>query len=240
MRHKYDKKADIMRTIYSDEKIVDSHEFMVSGVRHVMHMDANGRPVRVEVHEYSKLEERSAQTVRTDFKAEPGQAQVVGKVSYVITETTTGAILADGDQDVRLQEMSIQTVESPEQIVVGKSFRLTDLFTLGVASGLTAEPERTGFALVSDRTDLSSHCWEWFNIDGEKHATKLQESGELNFEMANPNAQWQIVRTEFLTDISIRVKKMAEADQHSVSWRVLIRKGSWVNWPSLVDGVVTI
>ncbi len=245
MRHEHDVEADIHRTIFSDEPIVRTFEHELLGARHVVHLDANGQIVQTEVYGLSKMNERQAQTVRKEFKAEVGRTEIIGSLDWTITECATGTILAQGRTEPALGEVSINTLEGPDGILAMKQFPLTDGFTFGVSTGLTDNMGLIGFALVARRTDERSFCWEWFNVDNERHAKKIQETGELAVVTDNPNGQWQIVRTEFLTDVSIRVMQRQEdgsgedGPDMTPTWRVLVRRGSWVNWPSLVNGVVT-
>jgi len=78
-----------------------------------------------------------------------------------------------------------------------------------------------------------------FTIDREEHATKLQETGELNFDAKKVDSRWEISRTDFLTDVTFRVK-LYETDGHKSypKWRITILKGSYVSWPSLVGDTV--
>ncbi|MGI8924144.1 MAG: hypothetical protein ACR2HJ_08935 [Fimbriimonadales bacterium] len=69
---------------------------------------------------------------------------------------------------------------------------------------------------------------------------KLQESGELGIVMANSGGASEMIRTEFLTDISIRVARFPKdlVEMYIADWRVRIAKGSVVTWPSLINGKV--
>ena len=67
----------------------------------------------------------------------------------------------------------------------------------------------------------------------------LQGGVECGFEHPQIfDPPWQIVRTEFFTDVSLRVKRMDGSSPTEFDWRVLIRRGSWVEWPILKNGCV--
>lgn len=238
MRQEFDEEADLARTVVSDKPIVGSREFMDGPIRHVMYFDANDELVQIEVYGYSKAKQRAEQTVRREFHADSARDEVIGDLGWSITETAGGTVLAEGRKDVRLGEMSIHTIQEPDKTLATKQLPLTEEFVFGVVTSLSTDSYVGGFALKADRTDIQTFCWDWFNVDGFKHATKLQEGGELRIGVSNPNSQWQIVRTEFLTDVSLRVFKPGDEIPLKPSWRLLVRKGSWVDWPCLVDDVV--
>jgi hypothetical protein len=98
-----------------------------------------------------------------------------------------------------------------------------------------------GFGLTIDHQKLETFCWEWFVVDREKRATKLQEDGELAFDAKKVGTNWEVTRTEFLTDVTFRVQ-LSEMNRpgYDLKWRVTILKGSHVSWPSLVGDTVII
>ena len=149
--------------------------------------------------------------------------------------------MAEGTKQVVLGEVTIETIESPHTNLVSKWIPLTDAFSLGLSTRRPTDPAIGGFAFAGSKSDLQTFSWDWFKVDGPDHATKLQESGELRFALANPCVLWEIVETEFLTDISIRIVRFgAENPVNSTSWRIEILRGSHVRWPCVVDGRVSI
>mgnify|MGYP000870973714 CR=1 FL=1 len=98
-----------------------------------------------------------------------------------------------------------------------------------------------GFGLTVDRKDIATFCWEWFDLDGPEHATKLQEQGELRIRTAQIGQVWEVVNTEFLSDASFRVARFGIDDPVSKpKWRVVIEKGSVIQWPSVLDGKIIL
>jgi hypothetical protein len=96
-----------------------------------------------------------------------------------------------------------------------------------------------GFALVGRRTDIPSFSWDWFHVDRPDHAIKIQESGELMFDVEQVAGYFEVRRTEFLTDVSVRIATMGKrVPKDEPSWRLNIAQGSYMRWPTVVDGNV--
>ena len=72
----------------------------------------------------------------------------------------------------------------------------------------------------------------------DHRAAKIQESGELGIDVLPVGSEWEITRTEFLTDISFRVARLSIDPPELPSWRVFVLKGSTIAWPSLINGEV--
>ena len=79
--------------------------------------------------------------------------------------------------------------------------------------------------------DGSKQTWrlEWFNVQDRKHAVKLQEGGELVIDL-KVNGDWEITKTEFTSDVSLRIIRMGVDPPGSpLYWRINISKGSSLN-----------
>jgi hypothetical protein len=99
------------------------------------------------------------------------------------------------------------------------------------------DPSR-GFGLVALKSDDEElFSWDWFHVDRRGHAVKLQESGERSFSTGRTDSGIDIIRTEFLTDVSLRLAKLKELPCN-LRWRIRILAGSVIYWPSLVHHVV--
>jgi hypothetical protein len=245
VRQEHDAERDIMFVIYSENAVVDTQEHDVGPAKHILHFDADGGLVRTEVHGFSKgleqAQERAARTVRTEFKAEPSATEVLGEIDWELSDGKTGEVMRNGRKAAVLAEVTLELLEAPDGRQATIHFPLTEHFRFGIASSISVTANISGFALQAMRDDEKTFCWDWFNVDSLTHATKIQESGELAIVIAGEAAQWQIVRTEFRTDVSIRVARFGEGnDPRKPEWRVLIRKGSVVNWPRLVDGQLVL
>jgi hypothetical protein len=89
-----------------------------------------------------------------------------------------------------------------------------------------------GFGLTGDRDDVPTFSWDWFVVDRPGHATKLQESGKLSFDMMKTSTGTEIHHMVFLTDVSIRVDRQSDSSALSPAWRIKIFKGSSISWPA--------
>jgi hypothetical protein len=182
--------------------------------------------------------------------AEP--EKLVGKLSWVIREAATGKTIDSGAFDIHLRDITVKGVYDrgvslfspriePEHFA--KEIKLNRDFYLSKLEFPRAE--RTfgeGVGLWIRNRKFATNGYEWFKFDGENHATKAEESGDIAFDMNKINSRWEMARTEFLSDVTFRVNLIGEnIPENFPKWRVTILKGSYVNWPSLVgDTVVPI
>jgi hypothetical protein len=185
-----------------------------------------------------------------DNYAEPGK--LVGKVSWVIHESVTGKTIDQGTSAVYLRDITVKGRYergvslfspriTPEHFI--KEVRLNKDFSLVKREFPRAErPVVGGIVMAADHRTLPTSCYEWFEFDGENHATKSEETGEIAFAYNKVSSAWEMSRTEFLSDVTFRVNLIGSKDRRDFpKWRVTILKGSFVNWPSLVgDTVVPI
>jgi hypothetical protein len=166
--------------------------------------------------------------------------RIVGKLNWVVREVDTGKTIADGGREVRVRDVRIEKVSATDDPFFPKKIWFNMDFYLEMSEFPQAERSgKEGFGLNVNRRFLDTFCWEWFNIDSDNHATKLQESGELAIDIKKVNSQWEITRTEFLSDVTLRAfPRGAIASVDKPKWRVTILKGSYVNWPSLIGKTV--
>jgi hypothetical protein len=182
--------------------------------------------------------------VEIDKYLEP--EKIVGKLSWVIREAATGKTLDEGAKDLRIKDIivkkSILKESSYEnRLHFRQSIRLNKGFYLERL--VYPEADRSifkGFGLSIEHRTRSTVCYERFNIDGEHHATQSEESGEMAFDIGQVNSNWEMTRTEFLSDISFRMNLLEDTDapENFPKWRVTILKGSYVNWPSVIGDTV--
>ncbi|MEX2244942.1 MAG: hypothetical protein WD716_13990 [Fimbriimonadaceae bacterium] len=241
MKQRHDRKRDILFVTYSENAVVDKREHDVGASKHISFLDAEGMLVRAEIHGFSKVVEheqnRAAQTVRSEFKAKPGATETLGELDWELSDCKTGEVLGKGSKTARMSEVTLELLDAPDGRHVSTLFPLGEHFRFGLASQISTTPNIAGFALQALRDDEKTFCWDWFNVDSPTHATKIQESGELAIVIAGEASDWQIVRTEFLTEVSLRVARFGMGlDPTNPTWRIRIGQGSVVNWPRLVDG----
>lgn len=170
--------------------------------------------------------------------------QAIGMLEWEIREVATGEVLDNGKKTVELKHIKITEKMSkdgriffPKQVFLGKGFYFEMAeFPQRIRS------EVTGFGLAVMHESIHTFSWEWFNIGlpwfDIGWATKLQESGVLAIAVKRIDSRWEVTRTRFLTDISFRVHLFESFDHDNPKWRVIIRKGSYVTWPSLVGKAV--
>lgn len=177
----------------------------------------------------------------------PGQNPVIGMLDYEIVQTSPYTSLRSGRMTVRLMDVQIKSsIASDGSQVFHKLIPLGPSLSLEQPEFSTTRKAERGFGLSVERTDMKTVCWEWFSVDGPTHAKKLQETGELGFRVAKVGGIWQKVRTDFLTDISMRLWRDAGTpdgfpkEKVPPVWRVKIRKGSYIKWPCLVNGRIVL
>jgi hypothetical protein len=171
--------------------------------------------------------------------------KIVGKLGWVIREVTTGKTIDEGAKDLRIKDIIVKKsiVKNPsyyDRLHFHQSIRFNKGFYLARLVYPQADRSFKRFGLRMEHRTRPTVCSEWFNIDGEHHATKSEESGEMAFDIGQVNSNWEITRTEFLSDVSFRMNLLGDtnAQENYPKWRVTILKGSYVNWPSVIGDTV--
>jgi hypothetical protein len=165
--------------------------------------------------------------------AEP--EKIAGQINWVVHEGDTGNNIDSGTMTVLVRDVKVKKVVSILNEKTDFYFELPE-FTFD------APPDdKEGFALSITDRDPDTFCYEWFDVDGNRHAIKRQETGELAFDTKKIGAKWEISRTEFLTDVEFRLRVYdSNGKPVNQKWRVTIQKGSYVNWPSLVSDTISL
>ena len=166
--------------------------------------------------------------------------KIIGSLKWEIREEVSGKVLASGDGPVHLNDVWLSESPNIARRQTPKTIKLTDEFVVEMAEfPVPVVTEKTGFGITGRRTDIQSFSWEWFNVQDSKHAVKLQEGGELGIDLKQVNGDWEITRTEFTTDVSLRIIRMGVDPPGSPPyWRIHIFKGSTITWPSIASGKV--
>ena len=241
MRQELDEERDILRTILSDSPIASTHDQTIGGVRHVIGHDADGNVVSVEIHGVSALAKQRNKSVRRTYEPDRQATDPIGTIKWRINDVELGSIVAEGTKQVLLGEVTITTIEGPSTNLASKSIPLTDDFSLSLSTSRSGKAKVVGFALKGERTDLQTFSWDWFNVDGPKHATKIQEPGEMRFAITRSASLWEIAETEFLTDVSVRISRINLQNPEPItSWRIEVEQGSHILWPCVVGDTVTL
>jgi hypothetical protein len=149
-------------------------------------------------------------------------------IRWKVIDSVRGTVLSEGEKDLQPSDFTSRTLSRAEPgDMIQQTLSLGNHFAISL--GRMAEgADSLGFGLTADKDDEKLFSWEWFTVDGDAHATKLQESGELALE----KDAGRIVRTAFLTDVSLRATPMAMlSDPPTFKYRVEIAKGSIIDWP---------
>jgi hypothetical protein len=188
---------------------------------------------------YSELRSLSNKYIEVDKYLE--SEKIVGKLSWVIREVTTGKTLDEGAKELHLKDIIIKrsiVKELPyeNRLHFHQSIRLNKGFYL--ARLVYPQADRSvfkGFGLNIEHRTRATACHEWFKIDGEHHATRSEGVGEMGFDIGQVNSDWEVTRTEFLYDLSFQVNLLEDPEypENYPKWQVTILKGSHVNWPSV-------
>jgi len=158
-----------------------------------------------------------------------------GVVDWAVIETVTGKVLGEGQLDLSTSEVLIDKHYTAEQVMYyRKRVCLFDSFSIAFDEhpGKSADDVK-GFGFTASNEGQNTYSWEWFNVVSPTEAVKLQEEGTLAIEIAQVACGWEVVRTEFLTDASLRLTRFFGDPSQEPYWRVTIKKGSWISWPSV-------
>ncbi len=193
-----------------------------------------------------------AVAIKGDSPVDPNTK--IGWLKWEAIECSSGTILASGEGPLFLRDLHVterpivslpnlpipSTMKDTRQ--VSKRVKLSDEFDFGMAEYPTTLPgQKSGFGITAARTGTPSFSWEWFTVRNIDYAVKLQEKGDLGIELKEVNGAWEVTRTEFLTDVSLRIIRMSLDPPGSPPyWRIKIFAGSKITWPSLVNGEVVL
>lgn len=158
----------------------------------------------------------------------------LGSVGWVIVQTDTNEQIGAGTVSVEEGDIVVEEHKTSEGVTYfRKTIRLMGPFKFSIDEHPGRTPsELTGFGLTADNDDLKTFSWEWFNVTGATEATKLQEQGKLRIEVGKTEGGWEVLCTEFLSDVSLRITRFEGDPSKEPFWRVWIRRGSWVAWPA--------
>jgi hypothetical protein len=186
-----------------------------------------------------------------------------GTIAWEVTEEPDSMMIYRGNRD--LGRSDIQVFPLPEKIHRGprpkpwtpaaavytffSGFQKQIHLEGGFFFGLDSRPadQRTGlvgFGMRAGRATAHTFSWEWFNLDGEGRAKKLQEGGNLRIRLGRGVRGWEVAYTEFLSDISFRIFPSEGRGclaglvlpSPGPLWRIRIHKGSHVTWPLVGAG----
>jgi hypothetical protein len=166
--------------------------------------------------------------------------QKIGQLDWEIVECASGTTVAAGNGPVLAKDIVIsEDKDLGGSVSFDKCLHLDKGFSITMAEFPEASrADVTGFGITADRDGEETFSWEWFDVDRESHAVKRQESGDLEFSVANVGQRWEVARTTFASDVSLRIDPRGGAWRNKPTWRIKVRKGSYVIWPAVLDGRV--
>ena len=155
-----------------------------------------------------------------------------GDLIYSVIETESGRELASGRSAIDAVEIE-EHLSAENLTFFRKRIRLDGPFQFAIDEHPDKSAEDLkGFALMGIHDEVQTYSWEWFNVTSTTEATKIQEEGRISIKVGETVCGWEVVRTEFLTDVSLRLTRFFGDPTLEPFWRVMIRKGSWVSWPA--------
>ena len=190
-----------------------------------------------------KARKNSSRSVEM-YLPEPGNDRELGRVTWCYNQSSAGISSPAKITVPQLADAKIEAIRGKGgQPLLRRVLALSDEFHIEIC-GSQAKVD-SGFAINGNLRTDAGFAWDWFIVDQEGHATKLQETGELELTYAMVGDDREIVGTKFLSDVSLRMSTMAYlatgvSDVLNPEYRIEISAGSHILWPVLVDGVVVV
>lgn len=162
-------------------------------------------------------------------------SEALGSIDWAIVDTESGKEIETGHLDLSDSDISVNEHLTAENVTYfRKSIALVGPFSFAIDEhpGRTAD-EVKGFLFKGERNDAQAFSSEWFNVTSPTEATKLQEEGKVGIEIGQGPHGWEVTRTEFQTDVTLRITRFDGDPYKEPSIRIRIRKGSWIAWPTV-------
>ena len=137
-----------------------------------------------------------------------------------------------GRKQIVPSDIGVERIDGNSGSMQILNLELSDSFVFGLARSVAPREELTGFGFTAKKTDAPTFSWEWFRIEKPGEAVKLQEKGRLALEVIQNQDTAEVVRTEFLTDVSLRIMRFPWVIPFYPHYRISILEGSWIRWPS--------
>lgn len=157
----------------------------------------------------------------------------LGVVDWSVIETVSGTEVGGGRLEIGVGDVSVDEHRNSDNLLYyRKRIKLFGPFSFAIDEHPTKSPgELKGFGFKGEKEDHQTFSWEWFNIVGDSQAENLQKDGRVAIEICQFDRGWEVARTEFLTDVSLRITRFDGDPSLEPFWRVLIKQGSWIAWP---------
>lgn len=172
--------------------------------------------------------------------ARSNSPQPVGALKFQIVECASGAVIAQGTHEILARDIAI--TQKRGLGCFDKRIDLDQGFYIQMAECVSNTREEIGgFSITPGRVRYRS-SWEWFDVDHESRAVQRQGSGELTITPVAVGSSWEVGRTEVVKDISLRVFGWDPTAifRNAPRWRIQLKPGSYVEWPSATNGGVVL
>jgi hypothetical protein len=190
------------------------------------------------------------------------ESRPIGRIKWIVRDLDQDIVLSEDDCPIWLENIEIEikrpddSLDAPfpfnflwktKDTYVYKEINLDDRFKLKISHRLASEWDLDFFSLHASEDEIGAPSgFDMFKIDKPNHAVSMRCRGELAFEDAKVEENFEIVKTEFLADTSVLMQTF---DNFRLDLELLklrtgrelrtkIAKGSIIHWPSLIDGEV--
>ncbi|RYG17746.1 hypothetical protein EON82_23490 [bacterium] len=160
----------------------------------------------------------------------------LGIVDWAVIESVSGNVVAQGRTQIGAGDVTVDEHRNSDNVTYyRKRIKLSGPFSFSIDEHPTrSSGDLKGFGFKGEKEDHNTFSWEWFNIVNPNEAVKLQEDGRVGIEICQFDKGWEVARTDFLSDVSLRITRFDGDPSLEPFWRVIIKQGSWVAWPPAV------
>ena len=172
--------------------------------------------------------------------ADPESNIALGTIRYKVLDCIEGTESEVKESTPHLNQAYVtQIVGQDDGITQTSHLFLDETWDLNLSYG--AGEYKSGFAVNAIRRGCHDFCWEWFCVQPNGEAVKLQEQGKVRPKTVRTFENEDIVEIEFLTDISIRTSSFEHLAQNPANTqrperRIVVLQGSSVVFPLVIDG----
>ncbi len=191
-----------------------------------------------------KMPKHSRPVDTKTFTADPHATETLGLLRYKVIDCFEGSESEIKESAPKLcQTYVLWIIAEDDSINQACNVALDSEWDLELAYRLSRF--RNGFAVNAKRRGMQDFTWEWFCVQPDDIAIKLQENGKLHVK-AFPNGDGEdVVEIEFLTDVSIRTSSFLHLSLNPENTqrperRVVILQGSRIRFPLVIDEKVQL
>jgi hypothetical protein len=145
--------------------------------------------------------------------------QKLGELERANPSMGQGTGVQDPERHAKIMDLIREVQEDPREgldqvvrVCYSKAVPLNEAFFLGYSENM--RDSNVGFGLTGNKVSSGFFSWEWFNVEGNDEARKLQESGLLHFEKSTTPCGEEIIYMRFESDVSLRTYRTRNNIQH--------------------------